>query len=80
MKSQPDAQYCARIMIDVFVQDFNCRVGNSLPLRSIGVGSRKRNLNESDVKSGVDYGIQEAWLERGPEGTFRLTQKGFDES
>ena len=49
-------------------------------MRSIGVGSGKRNLNPSEVQSGVDYGIQEAWLEPGPEGTFRLTQKGFDES
>lgn len=80
MKSRPDPEYCARIMIDVFVQDFNCRAGNSLPLRSIGVGSGKRNLSESDVQSAVDYGIQEAWLERGPAGAFRLTQKGFDES
>lgn len=80
MKPCPNPEYCARIVLDVFVQDFNCSAGNSLPMRSIGVGSGKRNLSAADVESGVAYGKQQTWLEPGPEGTLRLTREGFEEA
>ena len=80
MERQPDPEYCARIVLDVFVSDFRCRADGSLPMQSIAVWTRKRNLNQLDLEAGVAYAVQQRWLETIPSGQHRLTQEGFDES
>lgn len=68
----------ARRVLDV-AQYFATRSGGILLIAQIHARSTKAGWGTAYINEGIRYAVNQKWLETTPEGTFRLTIKGFGE-
>jgi hypothetical protein len=76
MAVQPTAEDIASLALSVFVSEFDCRPGESLPTRSFYKVLGKR-AGVEDCMPGIRYATDRGWLEIVNDNTIKLTTVGF---
>jgi hypothetical protein len=74
MALQPTAEETARLILTVFVAEFDCRPGETLRATSFykALSGRK-----DDFAPGIDYAAEQGWIETVSDVVFRLTEYGY---
>jgi|HubBroStandDraft_1064217.scaffolds.fasta_scaffold1173365_1 hypothetical protein len=72
------AEEAAQQVLSVFVKTHRIVVGDSLTGLTIAMAFEDQGLNRLDMEPGMQYAIDEGWLELTPRHSLLLTQKGFD--
>lgn len=78
MAKLPTPEESARVVLQIYAH-FNSRPGHVLHLRNFMAVAADRRLQENDVISGLEKGVELGWFEEAGGGSFRLTDAGFDE-
>ncbi len=81
MATRPTPEESARKVLYVFVS-FKVRAGEYLPDQSLRSGWEKLGLHFDDLAPGIDYSLQQGWIENKPEHphSLWLTTLGFSEA
>jgi hypothetical protein len=73
-------EQAAQQVLSVFVKTHRIAVGDSLTGLTIAMAFDDQGLNRLDMEPGMQYALDEGWLELTPRHGLQLTQKGFDAS
>jgi len=78
----PTPEECGRSILSIIVDHFKVSPGEVLQVKNINIaGQTKRGLKTADVVSGIQFVIDNAWVEELPGGvSLRLTEVGFAEA
>ena len=76
MATIPTPEETARQILKIFVDPpYRCRAGDVLQYRNF-VGK----IDNRDFDPGMQYAIQQGWIQDLGKGSYKLTQTGFDEA
>lgn len=78
----PTPEESARAVLSIFVDHFKVRPDGALQVKNLNlVGQTKRRLKTDDIVSGIQFSIENGWIEELPGGmSLRLTEAGFTEA
>ena len=68
----------AQSILHIFVKYFRCRAYYVLQINSIYFAGQEYGLHHDAISSGLEFAIQQGWIEIVDLTSYRLTQKGFD--
>lgn len=79
MATLPNPEENAHKILLMFVDKFNCRPNEILPLGSLMSALNDYNMRSSDLEEGVNFAINNAWIESLHNGSqYKLTSKGYE--
>lgn len=78
MAKIPTAEESAQKILAIFVQHFNARAGHVLRGNNFMAVVHDYQLTASDFNQGIEFAVEQAWVETPDENSYRLTQAGFD--
>jgi len=76
MVTLPTAEDAAKHILTTFSRS-GARAGNVLPEGRMIRAFWKAPWSEADFAPGLDFAMGKGWIERTPNGEFRLTEVGF---
>lgn len=79
MATIPTPEESARKILSIYVNHFNCRPGHTLASNNLMV-CQDYGLSVDDQDRGMEYAIQQGWIEFTQNRDFRLIDKGFAEA
>ena len=79
MAEAPTAESSARRILQVFL-DHNLRAGDVLQSNSFVAPFSKPGWSSGDFDAGLEYAIEEDWIELVSTHSYRLTSEGFTEA
>ena len=68
MVTRPTPEMSARKVLAVFLS-FQVRPGNYLPIQSLRSGWKKKGLHFEHLPQGIEYSLQQGWVESKQEGS-----------
>jgi len=77
MATHPLPEECARRLLGVFVRHFGLRQGDALLQNNLDAVWIKNRWHPNDLKNGLDYAIEQGWIEPLPGNQYKLTDTGF---
>lgn len=81
MASIPTPEETARVILSIFVDDFQSRPDHVLQLNNFNALWLKRGLDTRDFKPGMTFAAQQGWVEVLRKGeAYKLTTLGFSEA
>jgi hypothetical protein len=78
MPREVTPEQAAQQVLSVFVKTHRIAIGDSLTGLTIAMAFEEQGLDRRDMEPGMQYAIDEGWLELTPRRGLLLTQKGFD--
>jgi hypothetical protein len=72
----PTAEDAAKHILMIFIRS-GARAGYVLPAGRVIRAFWKAPWSEDDFGPGLDFAIRQGWIERTPNGEYRLTEAGF---
>jgi len=74
----PTAEESAYYLLDIFVDKFNRRPGEVLGRNNLETPFNTGKWRGRDFKPGLEFSVEQDWIEIVTQDAFRLTEAGFN--